>query len=161
MLNLSRVTLGRGSNKPERRHRGPPLLLWTAGRCLVRFLEAGRQQWRPSTRQPPLSSSADLALRKKCFASRRLPNWWQWPLRTVPRSYSPKYLLSMVRRFSLKPIRIADFLSTLPRSTFAGKEFSMRSASGKDKMIHPAFSLPARRTQLYIFHIGKQHVSTP
>src|SRR2546430_15539950 len=35
-LNLSRAILGRGSNKPERRHRGPPLLLWTAGHRLTK-----------------------------------------------------------------------------------------------------------------------------
>src|SRR6266576_519582 len=35
-LNLSRAILGRGSNKPERRHRGPPLLLWTAGYRLIK-----------------------------------------------------------------------------------------------------------------------------
>src|ERR1700731_1024018 len=30
-LNLSRAVLGRGRTSPERRHRGSPLLLWTAG----------------------------------------------------------------------------------------------------------------------------------
>ena len=48
-LNLSRAILGRGSNKPERRHRGPPLLLWTAGHRLIKpmFSHAIRARMTP------------------------------------------------------------------------------------------------------------------
>jgi hypothetical protein len=35
-LNLLRAILDRGSNKPKPRHRGPPLLLWTAGHRLIK-----------------------------------------------------------------------------------------------------------------------------
>jgi len=35
-FNLSRAILGPSSNKPERRHRGPPLLLGTGGRRLIK-----------------------------------------------------------------------------------------------------------------------------
>jgi hypothetical protein len=36
IVNLSRAMLGRGSNKPESRHRGSSLLLWTAGHSLIK-----------------------------------------------------------------------------------------------------------------------------
>jgi len=52
-LNLSRAILGRGSNKPERRHRGPPLLLWTAGHRLIKPMSSHAIRARMTPKHSP------------------------------------------------------------------------------------------------------------
>jgi hypothetical protein len=52
-LNLSRAIHGRGSNKPERRHRGPPLLLWTAGHRLIKPMSSHAIRARMTLKHSP------------------------------------------------------------------------------------------------------------